>query len=100
MMNEDDKFNDCGIDGEPDDPVLKREFNRWVRRVVLDHVKPLKIHVAKMENTISEHLVEEKIFQARVLGILNGIRYTLLVLTGLLAAAATFIAVGRNLGWF
>ena len=37
-----DLFPDCGIDGKPEEPVTKHEFNVWVGRILRYHLSPMK----------------------------------------------------------
>lgn len=37
---------ECGIEGMSDDPITKREFNRWAARTFKSHLEPMKADLA------------------------------------------------------
>ena len=72
---------DCGLDGDPKDPVLVGSMNRLIRRMKHAHIEPL--HAAAKEH--SEWIEEAKDMLAEIRG---GIKVVKFLAAGLIAAFA------------
>ena len=61
----DDDF--CGLEGNAEEPVKKREFNRWLAMALRYHVRPTKELLQENHTLITKHINEYRLTQDRIL---------------------------------
>jgi hypothetical protein len=71
--NHDDDL--CGIEGNAEEPVKRREFNRWLAMAIRHHVAPTKELLKETNKLITDHLVADKLMRAEVMGGLYVIKW-------------------------
>jgi len=58
----------CGLEGYDNEPVQVGRFNRWLAMGIRHHLIPMKAELTATRQELSEHVLEDKLMQAQILG--------------------------------
>jgi len=81
----------CGLEGADGDPVQVGRFNRWLAMGMRHHLIPMKAEVSATRKELSEHIFEDKLMQAQILGGIRVLRWMLPLLAIVVPAILIFI---------
>jgi hypothetical protein len=81
----------CGIDGAPEDHVTHHEFNRWIRRVVILHVLPIKKTMGSFETILTNHIKSEERILDKISGGITVMKWVFPIATVLVNGAVILI---------
>lgn len=86
----------CGLE-VGDKPLTHDQFNRWLRRAVILHVRPhqktlrcVEENTERIETQLKEHMQQSQVSSAEIRGMVRATKIWIGVATGL---AATFVSV-------
>jgi hypothetical protein len=89
---------DCGLDGPDDVPVNVGRFNRFMRRVRATHIEEQKREAAElrarqdeMDKIVSEHLLDDKVMHAKIIGGLMVIKWMIPLFSIVVPALLIFV---------
>lgn len=96
-MDEPVEYMDCGLVGSPDAPVTHSEMNRYIRRILLHHVIPVKKQLADVHKA----LYNEQDGLVHVRNWLRTFAFRLgAFIVGATTTVAAFVVIGKNLNWW
>lgn len=91
-MNEaEPRDGDCGLEGDEDRPVSIGRFNRWVAIAVRHHVGPMKAELTATRAELTQHVMDDRIMQAQILGGIKVLTWVLPVLVVVVPAILLLI---------
>ena len=76
-----DDRDDCGLEGADQDNVQVGRFNRWLAIALRHHVIPMKAELTATRKELTEHILDDKIMQAQILGGIKVLTWVLPILT-------------------
>jgi len=82
---------DCGLEGADDQPVATGRFNRWVAIAVRHHVGPMKAELTATRAELTQHVINDRIMQAQILGGIKVLTWILPVLVVAVPAIVLYI---------
>jgi len=81
----------CGLEGADGDPVQVGRFNRWLAMGMRHHLIPMKAELTATRQELSEHILEDKLMQAQILGGIRVLKWMLPVLAVVVPAILILI---------
>jgi hypothetical protein len=89
-MSEPKEF-DCGLEGEDEDAVQVGRFNRWLLMGMRHHLIPMKAELTAARKELSEHILEDKLMQAQILGGIRVLKWMIPAIAVILPSIVLFI---------